>query len=40
MATANNLDWIRALHAGSERFGRVIDDGAPKTHALGLIAVA
>jgi phage/plasmid-like protein (TIGR03299 family) len=33
-------DWVRPLNAGSQRFGRAIDDGARKTQALGLVAAA
>jgi len=40
LANANNLDWIRPLNAGSQRFARVIDDGGRKTRALELVATA
>ncbi len=33
-------DWIRPLREGSERFARVIDDGAAKTRALQLMVAA
>ena len=37
-AVIEHADWIRPVNAGSERFGRVIDDSLRKTHALDLIA--
>jgi len=40
LAVANNLDWIRPLNAGSQRFARVLDDGGRKTHALEMVAAA
>jgi hypothetical protein len=40
LAVANNGDWIRPLNKGSERFARVIDDGARKTQTLELISAA
>ena len=39
-AIVEHADWIRPLNAGSERFARVIDDGARKTRALELITAA
>lgn len=39
-AIIEHADWIRPLNAASERFARVIDDGARKTQALELIAAA
>jgi phage/plasmid-like protein (TIGR03299 family) len=39
-AIVEHADWIRPLNAGSQRFARVIDDGARKSQALELIAAA
>lgn len=39
-AIIEHADWIRPVNARSERFGRVIDDGARKTHALELVVAA
>jgi phage/plasmid-like protein (TIGR03299 family) len=39
-AIVEHADWIRPINAGSERFARVIDDGARKTRALELITAA
>jgi phage/plasmid-like protein (TIGR03299 family) len=39
-AIVEHSDWIRPINAGSQRFGRVIDDGARKTRALELIAAS
>jgi hypothetical protein len=39
-AIIEHADWIRPVNAGSQRFGRAIDDGARKTHALELVAAA
>jgi phage/plasmid-like protein (TIGR03299 family) len=33
-------DWLRPLRSGSQRFARVLDDGAEKTRALQLVATA
>lgn len=33
-------DWLRPLRSGSQRFARVLDDGAGKTRALQLVATA
>jgi phage/plasmid-like protein (TIGR03299 family) len=33
-------DWLRPLRSGSQRFARVLDDGAEKTRALQLVAAA
>jgi hypothetical protein len=39
-AIVEHSDWIRSLNGGSQRFARVIDDSARKTHALELITAA
>ncbi|HTX45268.1 MAG TPA: DUF932 domain-containing protein [Solirubrobacteraceae bacterium] len=39
-AIVEHADWIRPLNAGSQRFARVIDDAARKTHALELVSAA
>ena len=39
-AVIEHADWIRPVNTGSQRFARVIDDGARKTHALQLIVAA
>jgi hypothetical protein len=39
-AIIEHSDWIRPLNAGSQRFARVLDDGARKTHALELVQAA
>ena len=33
-------DWLRPLRSGSQRFARVLDDGAEKTRALQLVTTA
>jgi hypothetical protein len=33
-------DWLRPLRSGSQRFARVLDDGAEKTRAVQLVAAA
>jgi phage/plasmid-like protein (TIGR03299 family) len=39
-AIIEHADWIRPVNAGSQRFARVVDDGARKTRALELVASA
>ena len=39
-AIIEHVDWIRPVNAGSQRFARVVDDGARKTRALDLISAA
>ena len=39
-AIIEHADWIRPVSAARQRFARVIDDGARKTHALELVDAA